>query len=348
MPDEKEKILITGCSGRLGSSILEKFSDEFRIIGLDIHPPEEVDMLEDYYYMDISTDDSVENVMEHIYETYGENFASVIHLAAYYSFSRQNWDLYKKITIDGTKRLLNSLKRFQIEQFIFSSTQLVYAPCALGKKINEHSPLKPEWEYPKSKVITEQEILKRHGDIPVCIMRIAGIYDDYCNSIPISQQIRRVYEDQFQKHFFPGNLKHGAPFLHMDDFIAALYNIVVKRNELPEELILLLGEPKTYSYDEIQRILGKIILGKEFTTYRIPKFAAKIAAWLQNHIPFYPKPFIKPWMIDISDDHYELDISYSKDIIGWEPQKNIKDTLPKMIEALKKDPEAWYKEHDLS
>ena len=348
MSDSKKCVLVTGCSGRLGSRILEKFSDEYRVIGLDIKRPEEVEQAEDYYYMDIGNDTSVQNVMRHIQETYGDRIASVIHLAAYYSFSKQDWDLYKKITIDGTKRVLDALKPFKVEQFIFSSTQLVYAPCELGETIDEESPLNPEWEYPTSKVITEEAILEGHGDIPVCIMRIAGVYDDYCHSIPISRQIQRIYENRLEKHFFPGNSKHGDPFLHMDDFIDAIYKIVNKRSELPNELILLLGEPKTYSYDEVQRQLGKLILGKEFSTYRIPKIAAKIGSWMQNNLPFYPAPFVKPWMIDFSDDHYELDISLSKKMIGWEPEHNLKDTFPKMVEALKKDPNGWYEEHGLT
>lgn len=344
---EKEIILVTGCSGRLGTSILKKFSDAYRMIGLDINRPDEMEQIEEYYYMDIGNDTSVENTMKHIQKTYGSKIASVIHLAAHYSFSKQDWELYKKITIEGTKRFIKALESFEVEQFIFSSTQLVYAPCKPGKKINEDSPLKAEWEYPKSKVITENEILRLHGKMPICILRITGIYDDECHSIPLSHQIQRVYENQLQKHFFPGNLTHGVPFLHMDDFVEALYKIVEKRKELPEELILLLGEPKTFSYDEMQRTLGKLILGKEFTTYRVPQWFAKMGAWVQNHIPFYPKPFIKPWMIDISDDHYELSISKSKKMIDWEPKKNVKQTLSKMVDALKKDPKGFYKENDL-
>jgi len=347
MADERKNILVTGCSGRLGSSILEKFSSEYRVIGLDIVRPEKMQETEDYFYMDIRKDTSVVNSLKHIQEKYGEEIASVIHLAAYYSFSEQNWDLYKEITIDGTRRFLDALSPFHIGQFIFSSTQLVYQPCAVGEKICEGSQLKPEWEYPKSKVITEREILDKHADIPVCIMRIAGVYDDGCHSIPLSHQIQRIYENQLQKHFFPGNIRHGSPYLHMRDFVDAIYQTVSKRHALPSELFLLLGEPKTYSYDQVQRELGKLILGKEFSTYQIPKILAKMGAWLQNSIPFFSDPFIKPWMIDIADDHYELDISYSKKMIDWEPKHNLADTLPQMINALKKDPNGWYKEHRL-
>lgn len=50
----------------------------------------------------------------------------------------------------------------------------------------------------------------------------------------------------------------------------------------------------------------------------------------------------------ITDDHYELDISYSKEMIDWEPKRNLKDTLPKIVEALTEDPKSWYEEHGLS
>ena len=107
---EKQNILVTGCSGRLGNAIFKNFSDEFHVIGLDISKPEEVEELKDYFYMDIGSKNSVQNVMRHIKETYGDRIVSVIHLTAHYSFSQQDWELYKKITIDGTKRLLNALK----------------------------------------------------------------------------------------------------------------------------------------------------------------------------------------------------------------------------------------------
>ena len=69
---------------------------------------------------------------------------------------------------------------------------------------------------------------------------------------------------------------------------------------------------------------------------------------MQGHIPFIPSPFIKPWMIDLSDDHYELDISRAKKVLGWEPKHKLEETLPIMIESLKKDPLAWYKKNQLS
>jgi dTDP-D-glucose 4,6-dehydratase len=58
-------------------------------------------------------------------------------------------------------------------------------------------------------------------------------------------------------------------------------------------------------------------------------------------------PFIKPWMIDRANDHYALDITRARTLLGWEPKRSLRETLPKMIAALKADPLGWYRENKL-
>ena len=220
---------------------------------------------------------------------------------------------------------------------------LVHEPCRPGHPITEASPVKPKWDYPLSKVHTEKVIHELRGKASTVILRIAGVYDDHCHSIPISHQIQRIYENQLEAHLFSGDTSHGASFLHMDDLISAIDLAVEKRKTLPPELTLLIGEPKTLSCCELQCLISCLAQGKPIKTFRVPKLIAKIGAWILGHIPFIPKPFIKPWMIDLADDHYELDLSLAKKTLGWSPKHDLEDTLPKMIAELKANPDAWYK-----
>lgn len=213
--------------------------------------------------------------------------------------------------------------------------------------MNENWPLRGNWGYPESKIETERLIHEMRGSIPTVILRIAGIYDDRCHSIPISHQIQRIYEKQLESHLFAGNIHHGASFLHMDDLVDAIALAIAKRKTLPPELTLLLGEAKTLSYDQLQRQISRLIHGKEMTTISVPKWFAKIGAFVECHIPFKPKPFIKPWMIALADDNYTLDISQAKRHLTWEPKHSLEATFPKMIELLKTDPARFYKENGL-
>jgi nucleoside-diphosphate-sugar epimerase len=52
-------------------------------------------------------------------------------------------------------------------------------------------------------------------------------------------------------------------------------------------------------------------------------------------------------MIDHADDHYALDASRAKELLGWEARHSLRETLPKMVAALKADPEGWYRENGL-
>ena len=344
--DQKKNLLVTGCSGRIGGLVAERLCSEFRIIGLDIvEPMAKKDVEIDYFPIDLSSDTSVQHCFQTIREKIGQEIAAAVHLAAYYSFSGERPELYDKITVHGTERLLKALKEFQTGQLIFSSTDLVYAPSR--KKIHEDSKVEPKWDYPRSKMKTEKILRAGHGSIPLLILRIAGCYDDKCHSIPLANQIQRIYEHEWISHLFSGNISHGSAFVHLDDVVDAIVLGVQKRNTLPPDLILNIGEAETMSYDDLQREIASLIDGKPFTTYRIPKPLAKLAAWIMDHTPGFEGFFIKPWMIDIADDNMILDISKAISMLGWQPKHTLRKTIPKMIQFLLNDPIAFYRENAL-
>ncbi len=337
----KEIILVTGSCGRIGTSVIEKLKEKYFVIGLELPNAIHGSCSQEVIPIDLASDESVHGALEAIRETHGNQIRSVIHLAAYYSFSTKQSDLYEQITVQGTERLLKELQNFDVEQFIFTSTMLVHAPTKPGTPITEDSPVVPKWAYPLSKVQTEKKI---QGTIPSVILRIAGVYDDDCHSIPISHQIQRIYEKKLESYLFAGNITRGSSFVHMDDVTDAIVLAVEKRKELPQELTLLIGEETTLSYDEMQKTISSLLTGKEMKTYRVPKWFAKIGAFLQN---LFSSSFIQPWMIDFADDHYELNIERAKKELGWSPKHTLKETFPKMIQRLKENPTEWYRQNGL-
>lgn len=344
---DKKVVIVTGSCGRIGANVVRKLSEKYKIVGFELLKAIYASNQEELVPVDLSSDESVAQAFNHIKATYGTRIASVIHLAAYYSFSEKHSPKYDQITVRGTERLLRALQGFEVEQFLFTSTMLVHAPTCPGCPITEDSPVCPSWDYPLSKVHTETLIHELRGKTPTVMLRVAGVYDDKCHSIPISHQIQRIYEKQLESRLFAGDVSHGASFVHMDDLVDAIELAVEKRASLPSETVLLLGEPTTMSYDALQRQISHLLFGKEFKTFSVPKWFAKIGAFIQCHIPFKEKPFIRPWMIDLADDHYELDISRAKKLLGWSPKHTIQATLPKMIANLKANPEAWYKANQL-
>jgi len=343
----KETVLVTGSSGLIGSAVVQRLAGAYEVVGFDRegppHPPASADCIN----VDIASDSSVQRGLRELRERHGGRIASVIHLAAYYDFSGEPSPKYDEITVRGTSRLLRGLQDFDVEQFVFSSTMLVHAPGEPGRPIDEDHPLEPKWDYPKSKVETEELIREQHGKIPFVLLRIAGVYDDQGHSIPLANQIQRIHERWLTSTVYPGDTSHGQAFLHLEDLLEAFRLLIQRRAELPNELTLLLGEPETLSYDELQRTLGRLIHGEDWETRQIPKALAKTGAWLQDNLPLVEEPFIKPFMVDLADDHYELDIRRARSLLGWQPKHSLRETLPKIVRRLKADPLGWYKGNKL-
>lgn len=342
-----ETLIITGSSGLIGSAFLDHVGGNYTEMGFDCKgPPRPVPKTAHVIACDLSSDESVYAALNKVRRLGHGQIASILHLGAYYSFSSQSSPLYEQVNVRGTERLLHGLRDFEVEQFLFASTMLVHELCRPGEPINEDWPINPKWDYPKSKVAAERLILRERGDVPVVLMRIGAVYDDRCHSIPLAQQIKRIYEGRFIGHIFPGEITHGVAFLHMEDMVEALVLAVEHRKELPQVTTLLIGEPETLSYDELQRAISRHIHGKEWTTYSIPKALAKVGAWFQNLVPG-ANPFVKPWMINLSDDHYAFDISRARTLLGWVPRYSLRSTLPRIISELKMDPVGWYRENNL-
>lgn len=343
-PSGKPVVVITGPEGLIGSRLVERIYGQFSLVGLDRPPsPHDREHL-DYVQVDLTRDDEVREAMRYVRERHGRHIASVIHLAAYYDFKGEPSPLYEELTVQGTRRLLRELQEFEVEQFVFSSSLLVMKESENGEALNEESPTEGTWDYPASKLRAEEVIREERGKIPAVILRIAGVYDEAGHSIPVGQQISRIREKQLESYFFPGDPEHGQAYVHLDDLTECLELAIEHRHALPDFETFLIAEPDVVSYDELQEQIGQELHGREWPTIRIPRFVAKAGAWVQGKLAGEDDPeFIKPWMIDLADEHRPVDISRANRMLGWHPRHRLRDTLPEILKRLKDDPEAWYR-----
>ena len=292
-------VIVTGSNGTIGDAVMRRFAGRFDdVVGFDRKAPNPPPPGCTAVDVDITSDESVQEGLRVIREHHGAHIASVIHLAAYYDFLGEPSPKYDEITVRGTGRLLRGLHEldFQVEQFVFSSTMLVHRPAEPGQFINEDWPVEPTWAYPESKVRTEQLIRDERGGIPAVLLRISGVYDDLCHSIPLAHQIQRIYERQLTSRLYAGSTSHGQSFMHLDDLVDAIAIVVERRAALPPELPLLLGEPEPLSYDEVQHTFARLIHGEDLETLEVPGVLAPLAkagAWVMQKLPGADR-FIKP------------------------------------------------------
>ncbi|MGH7464197.1 MAG: NAD-dependent epimerase/dehydratase family protein [Longimicrobiales bacterium] len=342
-------MLVTGSSGLIGSLVVSEFSRDFTVVGIDTKPPGEQKPA-DFIECDLTSDEDTARAFDEVRRRHGAVVASMIHLAAYYDFAGEPSPLYRTLTVEGTRRVLRELKKFErVEQFVFTSSLLVMEPVEEEEQvITETSPLEDEpWDYPRSKIEAEAMIRQEHDAIPAVILRIAGVYNDEGNSIPIGQHIARIYEKQLESYFFPGNPEHGTPYVHLDDLIDCFRRVVDRRAQLGGYEVFLIAEPDVMSYNDLQDTIGELIHGKEWPTILVSKPTAKAGAWVKEKLAGEAETFIKPWMVDLADAHYPVAIRRAAEKLDWRPRFRLRATLPEIILRLEQNPKAWYEKNGL-
>jgi nucleoside-diphosphate-sugar epimerase len=353
-PNEKPIVLITGAAGNIGGSLAGVLENSYRIVGIDRSGGEaDFPLIE----ADLGDGKSVAEALDEFRRQFGDEIASVVHLAAYFDFTGEENPLYRSINVEGTRRLLKALQPLKVGQFVYSGTMLVHAPGKPGEPIDEDQPIEPKWAYPKSKAEAEEVIQAEHGNVPYVLLHLAGLYDDETAVPTLSNQIARIYEREAQAHLYSGSTETGQSMVHRDDMLDAFKRVIDRRADIPSGTVILIGEEEAVGYDELQDTVGYLVHGAgEWPTLRLPKPVAAAGAWAQdklelvvpNALDLGERPFVKPFMVRMADDHYELDISRARQLLGWKPSHHLKGTLPKIVEALKRDPKRWYEKNELT
>src|SRR5690606_31880588 len=95
---------------------------------------------------------------------------------------------------------------------------------------------------------------------------------------------------------------------------------------------------------------------KEWPTLRLPAPIAGAGAWVQDKAePLIPdaidhgeRPFIQPFMTRMASDHYALDTSRARELLGWRPRHRLAAMLPAIVARLKDDPASWYEANQIT
>lgn len=350
----KPIVLITGAAGNIGTALAVALASDYRVVGMDREGLEADFPL---IAIDLTSARSVTRAFTAFRKQFGGTIASVIHLAAYFDFTGEDSPLYRSVNVEGTRRLLRALRDFEVEQFVYSGTMLVHEAVHPGERIDEDRPIAPKWAYPRSKAAAEAVIRKEHGRIPYVLLHLAGLYDERTATPTLAEQIARIYERDLQSRLYSGDTAVGQSMLHKADMLDAFRRVVDRRKALPDEAVILIGEPEAMSYDDVQEAVGRLLHGEGgWGALRVPKPIARAGAWVQHRLePVVPdaidqgeKPFVRPFMVGMADDHYALDISRARRLLGWKPAHRLKTDLPRLVQALKDDPVGWYAANDVT
>lgn len=231
-----KKILVTGCSGYIGSHLCKLLENEYEVHGLDIKEPRHP--VQKFYQQDINRPISID-----------EEYDAIIHLAALVNVgeSEQMPIQYYITNVNGTMNVINKIKT---KNFIFASTgaaDLCISPYGVSKRAAED-------------VVTEY--YTKHKPNPFTIFRFYNVIgtSGYPPTNPDGLMYNLMMSAETRSFTLFGD-DYDTPdgscvrdYVHVDEICDALRTAIEK----PSNKIECLGHGVGYSVKEMFNIFLKV------------------------------------------------------------------------------------------
>ncbi len=255
-------------------------------------------------------------------------FDAVFHLAGSGHVSASGsraFKAFRKVNVEGTVNLLNSLDRKNIGRFVhFSSTAAV--GLIKGFPVNENTCPHPATPYQKSKLEGELEILRffETEDFPAVILRPCMVYGPGGKG-EFLKIIRLINKGMFPRL---GTGRCLTPLVHVSDVVRCAILAANKGN--PGETYFAAG-PRSYPITEIRELILRNLNIKRPFIY-MPVWVAYIAAVkleILSLLTGKPPIVSRHNILSASSDRI-FDISKARLELGYEPsvipEEGIKET----------------------
>jgi nucleoside-diphosphate-sugar epimerase len=274
-----KKIGITGSSGFVGTKLLQVIDSECVAFAGDILDVDAVD-------------------------TFVSKCSQVVHLAGILAGSFED---LMQVNLIGTKNIVDSCKKHEVDRLIFSSTGAVYGDPLDGKPCKEDDALKPNTLYGLSKFYAEEYI--RYTGIPSLILRLPNVYGPGSKRGVIYNFIKNIANNN-QIHIL-GTGEQRRDFLYIEDAIQAF---VLATRYNGNESVFNISARRSHSLNDVVKIL-------------------------QGICPIFDVEYGDP------DDNNPLkslseDILKAEKTLNWHPEVELQDGIERLVNDMKTTLEA--------
>lgn len=334
-------ILITGAGGYIGSIATQLFLKRgYRVVGIDAFLtgyPEPLELLKSqfpetftWYEVNIADAGALDEVF-----TKHPDIKAVVHYAAscVVKESMEQPEKYFQNNVHGSLQLLEAMRRHKVRNIVFSSTCAVYGEIEYHP-IDEKHPMRPTNPYGESKLMVEQMLSwyeKIHG-FNTIIMRYFNVYGTsedmqlgYAKK-PCTHLIDAAVQGALGLHTFALTCSNTFPtpdgtpirdYLHVLDLneahVSAIEMLLAAQTPVWQAFNLGTGSGNT--------VLEMVKIVEEETGTNLPHTFGEVRLG--------------------EDAKLVADNTKAKAILGWEPRRSIRESIPAMITWYKSHPKGW-------
>jgi nucleoside-diphosphate-sugar epimerase len=350
MANKLPSIIVTGASGFVGRNFLEAVKENYYIYGIARRSRTEAGVAYHpnihWIQCDIANKSSVNEVMHHIIEQGGADF--VLHLAAFYDFNYTESTEYQRTNVNGTKNILELAKEIGIRRFIFASSLAGSNFPAKGVYNTEKSPLDANYAYAHSKKEGEKMVREYSKWFSCSVVRFAAVFSDWCEYAPLYKFLTTWLSRRWDSRILAGKGESAVSYIHIRCLVKLLISILNMNESLPSFDIYAASPDGSTSHRELFQIATHYYLGQSKKPIFIPKPLTYPGIMFRNLLQSLrltpDEHFEQLWMLKYIDLKLNIDSSYTRKALSWEPtpRHHITRRLLFLIEKMKSHPDEWH------
>lgn len=353
MQPQLPSIIITGASGFIGRSFLDHVKDHFVIFAIARRSSTEakIPKHENIHWIqwDIAQTAPIVNVVKKIQLQGGADF--LLHLAAFYDFNYSDNAAYRLTNIEGTKNIIEVAKQLKIKRLIFASSLAACNFPPKGLSVTEKSLPDANFAYAKTKKAGEEMLRASVKDFPVSIVRFAAVFSDWCEYPPLYKFLETWLSRKYDSRILGGKGESAVSYVHINDLVKLLLNIIQQSHRLPPFDIYSASPDGSTSHRELFEIATKDFFGEAVKPVFIPKILAYPGIFfriLLGKLHITPPPFERFWMLNYVDLKLNVDSTYTKKVLNWEPSQRyqVERRLIFLLTRMKSNPAEWYAKNE--
>lgn len=344
----KRTILITGATGYLGSALCVALSCNHRVIGLFRRPPSKTLRLAApgvrWEKGDVADRDCLDCTLR---QAAASNCPVdyIIHFAAYTDFGEKWQDEYNDTNVIGTSNIIESACDAGVKRILFAGSIAALKPAPEGRLLTEESSDYSTIAYSKSKALGEKLLIKNAGRIPVVILRLGGVFTDWCELPPLFS-VMKMWRRPFVGNLVPGRGWSGFPYIHRKDVVRIVKKIIQYDHRLDTREILFASQDGCTRHLDLFPII-RSACSKKYSLDPIP--VPHVVSKAVLHAKFLLNTFIKKntyeraWMVKYADRPLAVDTARTCKKLQWQtrPELHILNRLPKLVHRMQQDYPQW-------
>jgi nucleoside-diphosphate-sugar epimerase len=342
-------VVITGSSGYLGSALCADLDCDHRVVGIDLRPPSpalrQAAPRAAWENVDISNAETVSGALQRIVHSH-RRIDFVIHFAAYYHYGRgwrREYDLHN---ILGTRHVIEAACRAGAGRIIFAASIAALQPPPPGAALTENAGDMADFPYCRSKAAGERLCAERLDRLPAVVLRIGGVFSDWCELPPLYSLIRLWSRRGPIGRCIPGRGRSGFPYIHRDELVRFVRRVIEKDHTLDRHEVLFAAEDGCTChkdlYPAIRRLSGQ---NASADPTHVPPALAALFLYLKlaANCLLSRQTYEQPWMLTYTDRPLRIDASRTRQKLDWRPRNEygILNRLPVLMDNFHNHRRYW-------